>query len=533
MTAPRLVISRPNGRTDTIELGPQTVTLGRYSDRTVAIGDTDVSREHAEVVRVARGFLLRDTSKYGTFVNGRKITEHVLCHRDQIRLGPSSDSLIVFKSGDTDSELRLMTGSGEFLQLAALLAGLRALGAGRVLDDVLAVVIDSAIEASGAERGFIMLAGPDGGLQFTMGRERGQFTLPMQPSATSRQVPNEVFATGTSQIVDLGDEAVAGVHPATVAHGIRYALCVALSLVRLGEAVEADRADARIGVLYLDSRVGGVLTSPKTREALEALAGGAAVAIENARLYRESCEKARLDQELRIAADVQHALMPPGAHGGAGFDVAGASIPCRAIGGDFFDYLSLEDGAIGVAVGDVSGKGVPAALLTAAVQGMFGIEAARGVGPAATLGQISRGLKRRDIRAKFVTMFFGILSADGTFVYSNGGHNAPMLLRRGGCSRLETGGTILGAFDATVYEQESLTLEPGDTIVVFSDGVSEAQNAAGDYFGEERLLACLEAHRGAAPTDMRDAIVTSVKEFVAGAPPTDDITVLVLTYRGA
>ena len=128
-------------------------------------------------------------------------------------------------------------------------------------------------------------------------------------------------------------------------------------------------------------------------------------------------------------------------------------------------------------------------------------------------------------------MFYGMLSPDGTFVYCNGGHNAPVLLRRGAVSRLETGGTILGLFEAVTYEQESLTLEPGDTLVVFSDGISEAQNPAGEDYGDDRLLACLEDNRGASPMEMRDALLVSVRAFASGATPIDDMTVLVLRYR--
>jgi sigma-B regulation protein RsbU (phosphoserine phosphatase) len=254
------------------------------------------------------------------------------------------------------------------------------------------------------------------------------------------------------------------------------------------------------------------------------------VAIENARLYREAAEKAKLEQELRIAAEIQQALMPPGEHEGAFFDVAGASVPCRAIGGDFFDYLELGDDRLGVALGDVSGKGAPAALLTAAVQGMFTVEAGDPAGPAGTLGQINRGLKRRNIESKFVTMFFGVLSRDGLLTYCNGGHNPPVLLRRDGIARLETGGMVLGMFDFASFDQDTLALEPGDTLVVFSDGISEAQNPAGDEYGDARLIACLEANRNAAPAAMREALLASVRTFASGATQSDDMTVIVVRY---
>ena len=532
MNTPRLLVSHPDGKTDTYELAGQVTTLGRSGQCTVKVPGDDVSRVHAEIVPEPLGFVLRDKgSKFGTFVNDQQVTEHVLRHGDQIRLGRSSDCGIVFSDRGTDSELRLMTGSGDFLELAALLAGLRALGSSRVLDDVLAVVVDSAIEVSGAQRGFIMLAGADGVLDFTMGRARGRITLPGRTFETSRKIPSEVFSTGETRIVDFEDPAVAAENRNTAFLGIHYVLCVPLVLVRYVERLEADSGERRIGVLYLDSRASRVLTSPKTREALEALAREAAVAIENARLYRDSCEKDRLQRELQIAAGIQQALMPMGEHSGNGFEVAGESVPCRAIGGDFFDYLDLDGGGLGIALADVSGKGVPAALLTAVVQGMLTIEARHAGGAADTIGKINRALKRRTVESKFVTMFYGMLSPDGTFVYCNGGHNAPVLLRRGAASRLETGGTILGLFETATYEQETLTLEPGDTLVAFSDGISEAQNPAGEDYGEDRLLACLEANRGAPPVEMRKALLASVRTFVSGAMPNDDMTVLVLRYR--
>jgi sigma-B regulation protein RsbU (phosphoserine phosphatase) len=183
-----------------------------------------------------------------------------------------------------------------------------------------------------------------------------------------------------------------------------------------------------------------------------------------------------------------------------------------------------------VALGDVSGKGAPAALLTAAVQGMFTVEADLAAGPAGTIAKINRGLKQRNIESKFVTMFFGVLSEDGSLVYCNGGHNAPVLLSRRGVSRLETGGMILGMFDFASYDQERLTLEPGDTLVIFSDGISEAQNPGGEEYGDDRLIACLEANRGAAPAVMREALLASARTFAAGAMQSDDMTVLIVRY---
>jgi GAF domain-containing protein len=197
---------------------------------------------------------------------------------------------------------------GDLRQIATLLEALRAVGSGRVLDEVLELVLDSALEVTGAERGFIMLAGTDGRLDFTLGRGRDHLTLPGQTFRTSRKIPEEVFATGEARVVaDLLDTDLADGHMGTIALGIRHVLCVPLGLVHYADRQAIIEQPKRIGVLYLDGQDKGTLLSPTTRAALETLAGEAALVIENARLYREAIEKARLEQQLKIAAEIQGA----------------------------------------------------------------------------------------------------------------------------------------------------------------------------------------------------------------------------------
>lgn len=534
MSTARLEVVDQTGRR-TVPLADPVTTLGRRSESHVRLAGTDVSRDHAEITREGSTFVLRDKgSRFGTFVNGTQITEYALVPGDTIRLGQSADCQLVFTldtGGSTASISRATSAAGDLRQVSTLLEGLRALGSGRVLDEVLAMVIDSAIEVASAERGFIMLAGADNALEFKMARGRGRITLSGKSFETSRKIPEQVFETGEARIVaDLLDGDLAAAHTGTVALGIRHVMCVPLVLVQYVEQAQADHEQKRIGVLYLDSRERGAILSPVTRSALETLATEAAIAIENARLYREAGEKARLEQELRIAAEIQQALMPPGECAGGFFEVAGTTVPCRAIGGDFFDYLEIGTTSLGFALGDVSGKGAPAALLTAAVQGMFTVESTDAIGPADVLSKINVGLKRRNVESKFVTMFYGVLESGGRMTYSNGGHNAPVLLRADGTSRLETGGMILGMFDFATYEQETLTLAPGDTLVVFSDGISEAQNPEGEEFGDDRLIACLEANRQGSTAAMREALIASTRAFALGANQSDDMTVLILRY---
>jgi phosphoserine phosphatase RsbU/P len=466
------------------------------------------------------------------------VTEHTLSHGDRIRLGRSGGAEMVFLLADAapPQERSTTTAIGDLRQIAALLEGLRALGSGRVLDDVLSMVLDSAIEVSGAERGFIMLAVPGTTeLEFKMARSKGRVTLPGGSFATSRKIPEEVFRTGEPRIVaDLLDGELANVHMGTVRLGIRNVLCVPLKLVRYVDKAEALGEERRIGVLYLDSREKGTLLSNSTRAALETLATEAAVAIENARLYRETMEKARMEQEMRIAAEIQQALLPKMGRVGHYFRAAAASLPCRSIGGDFYDYVELPDGALGFALGDVAGKGPPAALLSAMMQGIFAAQAASTDSPAQTITRVNLALYRRGIESRFVTLMYGMLHPDGRLTYCNAGHNPPLIFNpsRGAESvrRLEKGGPIVGLFEAASYEEETVTLSPGDWLVIFSDGVSEALSAAGDEYGEERIISVVGQNPVTDPPQLLEALFSDVRDFAKGAAQSDDITAMVLRY---
>ena len=520
-----------------VAIDKEIVTIGRRSETDVCLPAAGVSRLHAAIVLRSDAYVLQDReSKLGTFVNGARIAEHPLAHGDRIRLGPSEETeltFLVYDDATSSIERSATSAANEMRHLARLLEGLRALGSGRVLDEVLALVLDSAIEVTGAERGFIMLAGENGSLDFKLARGRGRVPLTGTSFATSRKIPEAVFASGSPAVVeDLQDEGHAALHMGTVALGIRCVLCTPLRLVRYVEKADERSDDKVIGVLYVDSRDKAALLSDSTYVALETLSREAAVAIENARLYRQAIERARDERELKVAADIQQALLPRGDRTGTFFTIAGASVTCRAIGGDFFDYVDRPDGEFGFILGDVAGKGPPAALLASALLGMFSAEASYHAGASAVTGRLNAGVARRGIEGRFVTAFYGLVAPDGRLTYSNAGHNAPMLLTREGALRLETGGTVLGLFEHAPFDEETVVLSPGDTLVVFSDGVTEATNAAGEEFGDERLLACLAAHRGSAPPDVLQAVLAAVRAFSHGTPQSDDVTILALRYEG-
>jgi serine phosphatase RsbU (regulator of sigma subunit) len=511
-----LVVTDAAGRR-AINVESSPFSIGRSSENQLQLTDAQVSRRHAELIKGAKGWRIRDLgSRLGTYVNDARTNDSGISMGDRIRLGQTEIRLEPSDALDTPSS------SFDFRQVNALLAGLRALGSGKVLDEVLAIVLDSALEVTGAERGFILLADATGRLTQRLARARGGVTL--VTAQISQRIPEEVFATGTDRIVtDLLDGAHAPHHAGTVALGIRHVLCTPLNVVQYGRG-----AERRLGVMYLDSGERGYL---QQAGAMHALAAEAAVVIENARLYQEVIETERASQELRIAAQMQQSLLPPAYHLAPHAELAAVTTPCRAVGGDLFDYVLRPDGQLMFAVADVAGKGTSAALLTAVVQGLFAAEAETSDPPAAVLTRVNNALCRRALAPRFVTAFYGQIGLDGALQYCNAGHNPPFLLRKDGVLRLETGGTVMGLFDRSAYDTGVERVSAGDMLVLFSDGVTEAENPAGDELGDDRLEACLARAAGKSAPEVVDTIQRELAAFCDTAAMRDDVTLMVLRIR--
>jgi serine phosphatase RsbU (regulator of sigma subunit) len=242
-------------------------------------------------------------------------------------------------------------------------------------------------------------------------------------------------------------------------------------------------------------------------------------------------EKTRLDKELRMAAEVQRVLLSRAIHSTPFCVAAGDSIPCRAIGGDFFELMDLPSGDFGIALGDVAGKGPASALVAAMIQGMLAVEVQTEASPAAVLTHLNRLLLSRGLEPRFVTLIYGVLSPDGRFVYANGGHNPPILLARDGPRQLTVGGSIVGAFQAATFQEETIYLSYGDSLIAFSDGVTEASDAAGEEFGEERLMSFATSCNATSAPEMLQGILKRVEDFCAGTTQADDITLTVTRFQ--
>lgn len=286
-----------------------------------------------------------------------------------------------------------------------------------------------------------------------------------------------------------------------------------------------------VGFLVLGEKLSEEPYSKDDRELLQAVAGQLAIALDYAELIGEAQVQERMRQELSIAQDVQAQLFPQGTPTIATLQLTGACRPAREVGGDYYDFLELPDNGFGVAVGDISGKGVSAALLMASLQGGLRSQAinhSRDV--ALMMGRINRLMCRTAPASKFATLFYAHWDIDTrSLTYANAGHNPALLLRQGASQpeRLHATGLVIGVLDSADYQQVTLQLQPGDLLVLYTDGITEAEDTAGNFFGEPRL-ADLIANFGDAPIDdLRELIFAEVERFAAGTPQHDDMTLVV------
>ncbi len=267
---------------------------------------------------------------------------------------------------------------------------------------------------------------------------------------------------------------------------------------------------------------------------LDFFAEAAAIAIERAMLHRRLLAVREVESQLRLAQEVQARLLPPAPPRLPGWDLAGASLPSSEIGGDYFDYLSPAGGGLSLAIADVSGKGIPAALVMATFRVLLRTEAARGAGVAATASAVNRLLKDTSGGRAFVTGFYGVLEPErGRLAFANCGHPPPLLLRAGGgTDLLAPSGPLLGVFPDAPFGEGETTLTPGDTLVLYTDGVVEALGAAEEEFGAERLAAAVRAASDRPAADVVTEAVRAIRAFAGRAELADDCT-LVVVRRGS
>jgi serine phosphatase RsbU (regulator of sigma subunit) len=542
---PALRIRDASGEQRTVPLDRDEVHLGRQTTNEIQFLESHVSKQHAKIARDGDQYRIVDVgSKAGVFVNGTRTEDQILVDGDVITLGLSPVPTLIFSLAGTDTTisshskiltaLQTSTGEQSLEKLARFLEFNRLVGNRITLAEILENVVDIAIELTDAERGFLILQEPDGRLDYRLARHRDKRPLPTDEVKVSATIVRDILNTGESRAVkDAFEEKDLADQESVVALNLRSA--IALPLKRFAvpdeEGLRAVPLDEVFGVLYLDSQQARARFSRLDRGILETLANNASSAIENGRLYRETEEKRKMDEEFARAREVQEALRPKAFWAENHFDVIGTCVPCLQLGGDYLDQFRLPDAECCVVVADVSGKGMSAALLAAALQGMMAAETSIEQPMGRLVERLNRSIHRLRPEDKFVTFFCGALAPDGTFTFVNAGHPPPLVLSQDGRVRtLSSGAMALGFMEETSYRETRIRLESGDIVLLYSDGVTEAFDSNRAQYGEERLEEILKTIADLPAEEIHGAILEDIGAFCGGQPTTDDVTLMVLKY---
>ena len=513
------------------------------------LADTRISRQCAAIICENGSYRLEDRGhRRGIYVNGNKVDHHVLEDGDLISFGLEDSYEIVFRSASADTSIQnilnriesvsgVESASGGLGKLNLLLAATSLLHSQLPLDSVLGTMLDHAIMVTNADRGLLLEADSSGALRVRLARRSGGLHLPPEsvaPSQTAlRQALEQQAGVITEDLAQAGLELQAA--QSIVAQRLRAVVAIPLyTMHRISSADSATQVQRKdlLGMVYLDSRRPAAF-SKLDRDILDVLGVEAASILDNARLVERERQRQRLEQELSIARQIQQALLPCGFRDFPHLDVAGTNSPCLAVGGDYFDVFPMSDDRIAFLIADVSGKGLGAALLTTMLQGaLTGMTI--GADPARVFNHINKFLCAHAELGKYATIFFGVLDLNGHLEFINAGHPSPILIRGGETAEPFTEGSCpVGLVPGAEYAAACMQLHPGDTLVLFSDGVTEAADPDEELFGVARLREILAGQHEAPLDHLQKTVLESVDHFARGASQADDITLLLVRYRAA
>jgi len=541
--SPRLIVRDASGNERDVAISRTPFTLGRQSDNDLVLLDGRISRRHARILQDPQGYLIEDTgSRWGTFVNGERVSSCLLTSGDQISLGVE-DAYQIFFALEEVTLPKLLAEFGKATErpapqlqhLSLLLQMAQMLHRAPALEEVLTTLLDSALQLADAEHALLFLRDEGGELRLRLGRARGGIDLTAKLADYSRAVVARVAQSGREEVVL--EEMMTGrtaQETAIIREGVRGV--VALPLQKLpvmelsGETIQQIRPEL-LGVLYLESRARATALTGLDRQVLQTLAMEVATVIENARLFRLTRDQERLRHELGLARKIQESLLPRELPRSEYFELRAITMPCQTVGGDYYDVVRLPEERFGFTVADVSGKGLPAAMLAANLQGAFAAVAAGDPGLGELFRLVNDFLCERTTPEMFATIFYGILDRSGAFTYVNAGHAVPLVARRDGAVvRLDSANFPLGFFSGVAFEVRCVQLELGDQVLIYSDGVTEAQNVRDELFGEARLKMLLEECVGQKSESVCEKVVAAVRDFVGAAAQADDLTLMVLRF---
>lgn len=527
---------------------PFLIGRGAETGNHLQLNDRRISRNCAAIVSEANKFYVEDRGqRRGLFVNGEKAESRELQPGDVITFGLEDSYEIVYRSaegaGDESIPMFLtriehMTSaeksSGGLNKLNLLLEATTLLHSQLPLDSVLGKMLDHAISVTNADRGLLLEANLEGQLRVRLARKQGGSRLPpesVSPSQTAIQMAlKQQSPVITEDLAQAGMDLQAA--QSIVAQGLRAVVVIPLYSVTRANSDESLLNVSRgqfLGVVYLDSRRPAAF-SKLDRQILDALAADAAGTLDNARLVERERERQRLEAEINIARDIQQALLPREFKDYPHMDVSGCNFPCLSVGGDYFDVFPMDGGRTAFLIADVSGKGLGAAMLTTMLQGALS-GMTLGPEPARVFNHINNYLCNHAEVGRYATMFFGVMDPRGHLEFINAGHPSPFLIRNGKAETPFTEGSYpVGLVPEAEYTAACLKLEPGDTLVLFSDGVTEAMDPDDEMYGMARLGEVLH-EKGDVPLEhLQKCVLESVENFVRGARQADDLTLLLVRY---
>jgi len=540
--ARELLIQCPDGQMRTVPLAGR-LTLGRSSAADLCFPeDAGLSRQHFAFEPEGQGWTVEDLgSKNGTFVNRIQLKGKLLLQPgDRIAAGhltivyspepaDPAGGVVVFEGGDasgtpgtstvvTSLEGALAhpaiaqpgTGPKASASVQALIRAGQELTKNQKLSELFPVILGLAIEAVNAQRGVLMIL--ESGDLVPKAHKGDGFRI-------STAVRDRVLREKTSVLV----------RDAQLDDAFKLRMSIVEQKVHTMMAVPLQTKDQIIGLLYVDSPFILREFTADDLSLLTVMANVAATRIETARLLEIEEAERTLQRDLSQAAEIQGRMLPDKAPDVAGADLAGFNAPCRTVGGDYYDFFPYLAGQVGMALGDVSGKGMPASLMMMALQARVQVLA----GDPGPLGGFMMRLNKATCANcpsnRFITFFFCVLDAStGQVAFANAGHNPPIVIRASGeAELLDGGGPVLGVLPVAPYSEMHAQLERGDMLVLYSDGVTEAANLAWEQFEEERFIEVLRRNRTLPASEVVQAVVQSLSEFAAGAPQADDITLVV------
>jgi len=498
------------------------LTVGRSATADLVLPDASVSRQHARLVFRDDAWWLEPVSTRGTFVNGRALDDpRPLQAGDEVRLGNSCLRMlgapgVPYTAVRTIPEVRPLDAA----RLEILNDVHRALATAISLSELLDLILERCFDVLRPEEGVILLRQANGALEVAASRSSAQG----DQVVVSRLIIEEVADRGRSTLVldTAEDERFVGSESIEL-RGIRSVLAAPLTDV-----------EGTLGLIVLQSRIRVRTFTQDDLTMLESLASAAALRVRNVALTEEAAARRVLEREMALAHDMQMSMLPRRMPDRPELDMAASLASARSVGGDLYDFMMHGD-RLWFTVADVSDKGMAAALHTAVVKTLFRATVQGDVDLSQVLERMNRELCRENDQMVFVTGLVGHLDlATGEVMLGDAGHNPAVVVRPDGHLGRPAlpKGIALGVQDEAQYAAASLRLAPGETLLLYTDGATDARNPDGEMFGEQALERAIASAPSGAPRDLVTSIVEAVERFSNGAPPEDDLTLLAVRYRG-